>query len=352
MPRPTQFKRIVLNSRPEGDIEPDTFRTEVVPFSSLPKPGKGEVLVQCTWLSLDPAMRGYIRDVRSYLPPVKIGEVMRALGLGVVIETGPGSKFSVGDNVSGPWGMTEYAVMKDKHIDKIDLLPGVQPLDFLNVLGSSGLTAYFGLKKIGELKPGEKLVVSGAAGSVGAIACQLGKAAGAKVYAIAGSEDKCRWLENDLGVDKAFNYKSPTFHSDIKKHVGYLDVYFDNVGGDMLDFLLTRLNKDARIILCGAISAYNATKPKGLQSYLNLISQRAKIQGFIVMDYTPEYPAAIAELSKGLSSGAIKRKFHIVEGGIEQAPVALPMLFSGGNTGKLVVKVSEEPKGLQAKSKL
>ncbi|KAJ3506639.1 hypothetical protein NLJ89_g6756 [Agrocybe chaxingu] len=346
MSRPTQYKRIVLNSRPEADIQPDTFRTEVVPFNL--KPGKGEALVQCTWLSLDPAMRGYIRDVRSYLPPVQIGETMRALGLGVVIEAGPGSRFKVGDYVSGTWGMTEYAVMKDKHLDKLALAPGIEPIDYLNVLGTSGLTAYFGLKKIGELKPGEVLVVSGAAGSVGALACQLGKAQGAKVYAIAGSQDKCAWLEKELGVDRAFNYKSSTFHADIKK-IGYLDVYFDNVGGDMLDFLLTRLKKDARIILCGAISAYNATKPKGLQSYMNLISQRAKIQGFIVMDYASEYPTAIAELSKGLQSGAIKRKFHIVEGGIEQAPVALPMLFSGGNTGKLVVKVSEEPRGAKAK---
>ncbi|KAF9484373.1 alcohol dehydrogenase [Pholiota conissans] len=340
---PTHFKRIVLNSRPEGDIEPGTFRTEVVPFSTL-KPGKGQVLVQCTWLSLDPAMRGYIRDVRSYLPPVQIGEVMRALGLGVVLETGVGSKFKVGDAVSGPWGMTEYAVMSDKALEKLEIHPGVQPIDYLSILGSSGLTAYFGLKKIGDLKPGEKLVISGAAGSVGSIACQLGKAAGAKVYAIAGSEDKCRWLQKELGVDRAFNYKSPSFFNDFKKNVGYLDVYFDNVGGDMLDFMLTRLNKDARIILCGAISVYNSAKPKGLQSYLNLISQRAKIQGFIVFDYASEYPLAIKELSKGLSNGTIKRKFHIVEGGIEQAPVALPMLFSGGNTGKLVVKVSDEPK--------
>ncbi|KAF8910620.1 alcohol dehydrogenase [Gymnopilus junonius] len=349
MSRPTHYKRVVLNSRPEGDIEPGTFRTEVVPFSSL-KPGKGEALVRCTWLSLDPAMRGYIRDTRSYLPPVKIGEVMRALGLGVVIETGPGSKFKVGDYVSGPWGWTEYAVMKDSALDKLAIPQGVEPLDYLNVLGIAGLTAYFGLKKIGDLKPGEKLVVSGAAGSVGLVACQLGKAAGAKVYAIAGSDDKCRWLEKELGVEKAFNYKSPSFYPDLKKNVGYLDVYFDNVGGEILDFLLTRLNKDARIILCGAISAYNSSKPKGLQSYLNLISQRAKIQGFIYMDYASEYPAAIAELSEGLRSGAITRKFHIVEGGIEQAPKALPMLFSGGNTGKLVVKVSEEPK--LAKSKL
>lgn len=275
---------------------------------------------------------------------------MRGMGIGVVLATGPGSKFKVGDHVMGPWGWTEYAVVKDKILEKLVIPPGVEPLDFLNTLGTAGLTAYFGLKKIGELKPGEKLVVSGAAGSVGLVACQLGKAAGAKVYAIAGSDDKCRWLERELGVDKAFNYKGPNFYNDIKKQVGYLDVYFDNVGGDILDFLLTRLNKDARIILCGAISAYNSPKPKGLQSYLNLISQRAKIQGFIYMDYASEYPTAVAELAEGLRIGAIKRKFHIVEGGIEQAPKALPMLFTGGNTGKLVVKVSDEP--TLAKSKL
>ncbi|EAU85415.1 alcohol dehydrogenase [Coprinopsis cinerea okayama7 len=344
---PSSYKQIVLNSRPVGDIEPDTFRTEVRPASDL-RPGPGQALVQCTWLSLDPAMRGYIRDVRSYLPPVQIGEVMRAAGLGVVVAVGPGSKFQVGDYVSGQWGMREFAVVKDKHLEKLELGPGIEALDYLGVLGGSGLTAYFGLKEIGQLKAGDKLVVSGAAGSVGTVACQLGKAAGAKVYAIAGGPAKCRWLEEEIGVEKAFDYKSPSFFADVKKHVGYLDVYFDNVGGDILDFLLTRLNKDARIVLCGAISAYNSPKPKGLQSYLNLISQRATLRGFILFDYEHRYPEALAELRKGLQSGAIKRKFHIVEGGIEQAPKALPMLFSGGNTGKLVVKVSDEPKA-QAK---
>ncbi|KAF5359397.1 hypothetical protein D9756_003399 [Leucocoprinus leucothites] len=340
---PQTYKRIVLNSRPVGDFEPDTFRTEVLPFTSLGKPGKQEALVQCTWISLDPAMRGFVRDARSYLPPVQIGETMRAQGVGVVIAVGEDSKLKVGDYVTGSWGMTEYALVQDKILDKLELYPGVQPLDYLNTLGTSGLTAYFGLKKIGEIKPGEKLVISGAAGSVGVIACQLGKAAGAKVYAIAGSPDKCEWLEKELGVEKAFNYKSSTFLEDFKNSVGYLDVYFDNVGGDILDFMLTRLNKNARIALCGAISAYNSAKPKGLQAYLNLISQRAKIQGFIVFDYVKEYPIALSEMGKGLASGKIKRRFHVVEGGIEQAPKALPLLFTGGNTGKLVVKVSEEP---------
>ncbi|KAJ7637749.1 alcohol dehydrogenase [Mycena polygramma] len=309
----TDYKRIVLNSRPEGDIEPTTFRTETLPLSNL-KPGNGEVLVQITWLSLDPAMRGYIRDVRSYLPPVQIGETMRAMGLGVVIKAGPQSIHPVGQLVTGAFGWTEFAVMKDKYVDKVT--------------------------DVCDLKPGDKMVVSGAAGSVGSIACQLGKRAGATVYAIAGGQDKCEWLEKELGVDKAFNYKSPTFRKDFQA-AGYIDVFFDNVGGDILDMVLTRLNKGARIALCGAISQYNVAKPKGLQNYLSLIGQRAKIQGFIILDYTAEFPAAIEELARGLVDGSIKRKFHIVEG-LEQAPVALPMLFSGGNTGKLVVKVSDE----------
>jgi len=244
--------------------------------------------------------------------------------------------------------MTEYAVVDDNRLTKIESIPGTIPLDYLGILGMTGKTAYFGLTKIGELKAGETLVVSGAAGAVGAVTCQLGKHMGAKVYAIAGTKEKCNWLEQECGVEKAFDYKSPTFREDFKKIVGYLDVYFDNVGGDTLDFMLTRLKKNARIVMCGAISVYNAPSPRGLQAYTNLIAQRGKMQGFIVFDYESEYPIAYAELAKGLSEGRIKRKFHVVEGGIEQAPVALPLLFNGGNDGKLVVKVSEDPEVAKA----
>ncbi|KAJ7931501.1 hypothetical protein B0H13DRAFT_2247571 [Mycena leptocephala] len=262
-------------------------------------------------------MRGYIRDARSYLPPVQIGETMRAMGLGVVVKVGKQSALSVGQLVTGAFGWTEFAVMKDKNVDKIT--PFLWTLVSLINLNSTGLTAYFGLRDVCDLKPGDKMVVSGAAGSVGSIACQLGKRAGATVYAIAGSQDKCEWLEKELGVDKAFNYKSPTFRDDLSR-------------------------RGARIALCGAISQYNATKPKGLQNYQTLISMRAKMQGFIMHSRLHgEFPAAIEEMARGLADGSIKRKFHIVEG-LEQAPVALPMLFSGGNTGKLVVKVSEEPR--------
>ncbi|KAF8071945.1 alcohol dehydrogenase [Lyophyllum atratum] len=338
---PKEYKRIVLNERPVGDIEPTTFRTEVLPFDL--RPGEGEVLVQVTYLSLDPAMRGYLRDVRSYLPPVQIGEVMRAQGLAVIIAVGTGSTHSVGETVSGVWGMTEYAVVKDAAAKKLVVSKGIEALDFLNTLGTSGMTAYFGIKDVAEVKKGDVLLISGAAGSVGAIACQLGKRAGAKVYGIAGSADKCEWLEKELGVDGALNYKSPSFKEDFKK-IGYVDVYFDNVGGDMLDMVLTRLAQNARIALCGAISVYNSTKPAAIHNYTTLIGQRAKMQGFIVFDYAARYPEAIQELSAGLVDGSLKRKFHVVEGGIEQAPASLPLLFSGGNNGKLVVKVSEPPK--------
>ncbi|KAF8626983.1 hypothetical protein AX15_004575 [Amanita polypyramis BW_CC] len=340
---PTHYKRILLNSRPVGAIEPDTFRTEVLPFDDKLKPGNKQVLVKSLWISLDPAMRGWIRDTRSYIPPVQIGETMRSFGLGVVTEVGPNSDFSEGDYVGGLLGMTEYVVIDDSGLEKLTVLPGVTLLEHLNTLGMSGMTAYFGLKEVGKIKKGETLVVSGAAGSVGSLVCQFGKAAGAKVYAIAGSQDKCDWLEKELGVDGAFNYKSPTFRGDIKK-IGYLDVFFDNVGGEILDMMLSRLNKGARIVLCGAISAYNDVKPKGLQGYLSLISQRASITGFIVFDYVSQYPEARRELAEGIRNGTIKSKFHIVEGGVEQAPVALPMLFNGGNIGKLVVKVAEDEK--------
>lgn len=335
---PANYTQIVLNERPITDITPTTFRIEKVPVS--PKPGAGEILVQVNWLSLDPAMRGWLRDARSYAPPVQIGEVMRSAGLATVVEVGEGSNLQIGDVVQCSPGWTEFAVLKEKDARKLEIPPGGQSLDFLGPLGiGGGVTAYFGLLDVAKIKAGETLVVSGAAGSVGSVACQIGKIYGAKVIGIAGSDDKCRWLKEELKIDAALNYKSATFHDEFKDAVGYLDVFFDNVGGDILDFALTRLNKGARIALCGAISQYNATKPKGISSYLNLIAQRSKLEGFLVFDYADRYVEAFTNLTKWISEGRIVRKFHIVEG-LEKAPEALPLLFSGGNTGKLVVHVS------------
>jgi hypothetical protein len=340
---PPQFTRIVLNERPKTDIQPNTFRSTTVPYDSL-KVGDKEVLIKVNYISLDPAARGWIKDERSYLPPVQIGEVMRAYGLGTVVQAGNGSEFKEGDSVIGTIGWQEYVVLADKDVKKVEAFPGVEMLDYLNILGFAGFTAYFGVKDIGQLKAGEVFVVSGAAGSVGMIACQLGKRIGAKVYAIAGSQDKCEWLEKELGVEKAFNYKSETFKEDFKK-IGYLDVYFDNVGGDMLSMMLTRLKPKARIVLCGGISSYNLATPPAITGHLNLISQRGRMEGYIVSDYAARYPEAIQDMAQGIKDGSIKSKFHIVEG-LDQAPSALPMLFSGGNTGKLLVKVSD---GIKAK---
>ncbi|KAI0775169.1 alcohol dehydrogenase [Trametes elegans] len=337
---PSQYTRITLAERPTAGIAPSTFKREVVPFDL--KPGAGQALVRALYASIDPAMRGWLNDKRSYIRPVQIGEVMRALVLGEVLEAGPGSKFGKGDIVSGVFGWTEYAVVDDKAAEKVLTQPGVDVLDFLGPLGSTGLTAYFGLLDVGKVKAGETLVVSGAAGATGSIVCQIGKKKGATVYAIAGSPDKCEWLEKELGVDNAFNYKSPTFYEDFRKTAGYIDVFFDNVGGDILNFMLTRLKQKARIVLCGAISDYNNAKPKGLSSYTNLISQRARIEGFIVFDYADRYPEALRDLASWLKDGSLKRRFHVVQG-LQNAPEALNMLFTGGNTGKLVVQVSGVP---------
>ncbi|TCD70242.1 hypothetical protein EIP91_004423 [Steccherinum ochraceum] len=334
---PATYKRILFNERPEGDITSTTFRTEVSPFDL--KPGEGEVLVQVIYLSLDAAMRAWMRPVKTYMEPLQIGEVMRSGGLAVVVEAGKGSKLAEGDLVTGSVGWREYGVFKSTELRKLQTPPGAETLDWLGALGTTGLTAYFGLTDIGQLKAGETLVVSGAAGATGSLACQMGKILGARVVAIAGSADKCAWLERELGVDKALNYKSPNFRQEFKDAVPQLDVYFDNVGGEILDLALTRLSLYARVVMCGAISEYNA-RPKGLQNYQNIITQRAQLRGFIIFDYTKQYPEGLAVIAKWLAEGKIKRKFHVVEG-IENAPEALPLLYSGGNTGKLVVKVAD-----------
>ncbi|KAH9063837.1 alcohol dehydrogenase [Lactarius vividus] len=332
------YTQIVLNERPIADTTPTTFRIEKVPFNL--KPGAGEILVQVTWLSLDPAMRGWLSDVRSYMPPVQIGEVMRSIGLATVVEVGEGSKLQPGDVVQCMPGWTEFAVLKEKAAQKLEIPPGGQLLDLLGPLGpSGGLTAYFGMLDVAKIKAGETLVVSAAAGSVGSVACQIGKIYGARVIGIAGSDDKCRWLKEELKIDAALNYKSPTFQDEFKDAVGYLDVFFDNVGGEILNFALTRLNKGARIALCGAISQYNAPEPKGISTYIDIIRQRARVEGFIVPDYVDRFPEAFTNLGKWISEGRIIRKFHVVEG-LEKAPESLPLLFSGGNIGKLVVHVS------------
>ncbi|GJE88685.1 NADP-dependent oxidoreductase [Phanerochaete sordida] len=334
---PATYTRIIFQERPTGELTPRTFRVERVPFDL--RPAAEEVLVKTLYLSLDPTQRMWLNPGRNYMEPVQVGDVMRGTGLGVVVDAGPGSRHKVGDIVDGMLGWREYGVHGHKTVRRVDVPQGCELIDEMGPIGMTGLTAYFGLFDVGKIKAGETLVVSGAAGATGSIACQLGKRAGAKVIAIAGSKEKCDWLETELGVDKAINYKSPTFREDFIKSVGYLDVFFDNVGGDILNLALARLNKGARVALCGAISDYNS-KPKGLTTYLNLISQRARLEGFLVLDYASQFSKARQELSKMIQEGSLKRQFHVVEG-IEKCPEALPLLFSGGNIGKLVVKVAD-----------
>ncbi|KAI5480455.1 zinc-binding alcohol dehydrogenase [Pseudohyphozyma bogoriensis] len=341
---PATHSRIVLLRRPTGPIDTSlagngTFGWEKdVPVQK--DLGADEVLVAVEYLSLDPAMRGWLNDTRSYIPPVGINEVMRSAGVGRIAAVGrevDSNKYKIGSWVSATVGWQEFAKMKAKEVIPISVSANTSPSYYLGALGMPGQTAYWGLLDVGKIQAGDIVVVSGAAGAVGSVACQIAKAKGCKVIAIAGGADKCQWLKDEVGVDVALDYKSKTFKQDFKA-VGYIDVYFDNVGGEILDLVLTRLKKGARIALCGAISAYNDPNPKGLQMYLNLISQRAKIEGFIVFDYASKYHVAEADISNWINSGKMKiRETQLV--GLEKCPEGLQGLFAGANTGKMVVKV-------------
>ncbi|KZV97037.1 NAD(P)-binding protein [Exidia glandulosa HHB12029] len=346
---PTTYTRVVLAERPVGDIIPHkTFRTEPEQKLADLEPGEKQVLVAVDYLSLDPAMRSWLGEKKTYMPPVKIGEIMRAEGLGTIVKTGKDSKWKVGQTVKGVFGWTEYAQMDDKAVALRTVPKGGELLDFLGPFGNVGMTAYFGLFDIGKPKPGETLVVTGAAGAVGSLVCQLGVLKGLKVYAVAGSDEKVQWLEKELGVTKAFNYKNKDIYDQLKKHMKTFDIYFDNVGGEMLNFMLTRMNLFARIVVCGGISDYNNPNPAGLKGHLNLISMRALMQGFLVLDYASKFGPAIAEMQQWLTEGKLKRKYHVVDG-IKSAPEALPLLYNGGNTGKLVVRVSNIREGVKTK---
>jgi len=304
------------------------------------EPGAGEVLVKTQYLSLDPAMRGWMNDVRSYVPPVGLGDVMRAGGIGQVIASNDPS-LAVGDTVNGGTGIQEYAVMNAKWLTKVD--PTFAPLPrYLGALGMPGLTAYFGLLSVCEPKEGETVVVSGAAGAVGSVTGQIAKIKGCRAVGIAGGQDKCKYLIDELGYDAAIDYKA----DDVRKALRAacpdgVDVYFDNVGGDILDLVLTQLARNARISICGAISQYNNTEPtQGPANYLSLLVFHARMEGFVVSDYAAQFPEARKELAVWIGEGQLKAREHIVDG-IETFPETFQMLFNGQNFGKLVLKVAE-----------
>ncbi|GAA5852768.1 hypothetical protein JCM9279_003964 [Rhodotorula babjevae] len=349
---PRTYSRITLRERPKAAINPSldgktgTFTLETgVPMFSDAELASGEVFVQVDWISVDPAMRGWLNPTRSYVPPVAIGAPMRAAGVGRVVRLAKGDQgeLKVGDWVVGTLNWQQYAKVPVKEVQKIQIDSTISPTLYLGALGMTGQTAYWGLHDVGKIKAGETVVVTGAAGAVGSLACQLAKIHGCRVVAIAGGADKCKWLKDELlseSQHSVLDYKSPTFKQDFRK-VGLVDVCFENVGGEILDMILARLNKNARVALCGAVSAYNDPNPRGLQAYLSLIGMRASITGFIVFDYADRYHIAAEEMAKYIRSGELKVRETRTEG-LDQCVNALVGLFSGANTGKSLVKIGDE----------
>jgi NADPH-dependent curcumin reductase len=334
--------QIRLASRPVGLPTRDNWSDTVEPVSATPD---GGVLVKTLFLSLDPAMRGWMNDAKSYIAPVGIGEVMRAGGIGVVLES-KNPAFSAGDHVSASVGVQEYATIaadqfKRSGLFKIDTRAG-SPTQWLNVLGMPGMTGYFGLMDVGQPKAGETVVVSGAAGAVGQTVGQLAKIKGCRAVGIAGGQAKCDWVVNELGFDACIDYKAGSVRDGLKAHCpDGVDVYFDNVGGEILDHVLARINRKARIIICGAISQYNNTAPvQGPKNYLSLLVNRARMEGIVVFDYADRYHLAVAEMAGYLKDGRMKSKEDIVRG-LDTFPETLLKLFNGENFGKLVLQVAD-----------
>lgn len=328
--------RILLNKRPFGEPDSECWKLET---ENTLSPADGEVLLKTKYLSIDPAMRGWMNEGKSYIKPVAIGEVMRALGIGEVIES-KSEKFKVGDFISAGLGVQEYAILNEAECTKVDekLLP--LPA-YLGTLGMSGLTAYFGFLDTGLPEAGETVVVSGAAGAVGSVVGQIAKIKGCRVVGIAGGADKCKYVIEELGFDACVDYKEGHLRNKLKEAcpVG-VDIYFDNVGGEILDTVLTLINKKARIVICGAISQYNNTRLEGPKNYLSLLVNRARMEGIVVFDNAPNYGKGIMQMVQWIKEGKLNANFHEETGGIEAFPEVLKKLFSGENTGKMVLKVS------------
>lgn len=332
-------RRFLLAERPTGPVDENTYDLVREP---VPEIGDGEALVRVNWISVDPTNRTWIGEVPTYLPPVAIGEVMRSLGLGEVVASN-NENFPVGALVNGLTGWQDYTVVSDEN--PLMLVPdGVdaEPAQLLGMLGMTGCTAYFGMLEIGEPKEGETVVVSAAAGAVGTVAGQLAKMKGARVVGIAGGPEKCAWLTDELGFDAAVDYKADDWRRQLAEATpDGIDVDFENVGGEIMEAVFARLNLRARVALCGLISGYNEEgPPTGPRSFGNLLVNRVRLQGFIILDYYPRFGEAIRDLSTWVAEGKIRSEQTVVEG-FEELPNALNMLFAGENTGKLVVHIAD-----------
>ncbi|WP_428264348.1 NADP-dependent oxidoreductase [Haliangium sp.] len=328
-------KQIRLAQRPQGMPGDDTWTLDE---SDAPTPGPDQFLVRNRYVSLDPAMRGWLRDARSYIEPVQIGDVMRAGAVGEVVSSNH-AKFPVGAKVMGIFGVQQYALSDGQGVVVVDDTVAELPL-YLATLGMPGMSAYFGLLDIGQPKEGETVVVSAASGAVGQVVGQIAKIKGCRVVGIAGGPAKCKWVVDELGFDACIDYKNQDVVEGLKQHCpDRIDVYFDNVGGDILDAVLARLALKARVVVCGAISQYNNTGPiRGPSNYLSLLVCRARMEGFVVFDYVPRYREAAMEMAGWLTQGKLRYKLDIDEG-IENFPATLRKLFTGENFGKLLLAV-------------
>jgi NADPH-dependent curcumin reductase CurA len=333
-------RRFVLRERPSGRIGPGTFELVEEP---VPNIVEGEALVRTQWISLDPANRGWIRDAPSYLPPVGIGEVMRGLGLGrVVASKHPG--YREGQLVTGLLGWQEWTVIRDAALfEPVNEIAGVPASAYLGALGMTGRTAWVGMTDIGCPRPGETVVVSAAAGAVGSVAGQIAKHRGARVVGIAGGHDKCALLIERLGFDAAVDRRAGDWREQLVAATPEgIDVDFENVGGEIMDAVFARLNLRARVVLCGLISGYNDVDLSlGPRNFRMLLTQRVRLQGFIVLDHLDRRDEAVAELSGWLAAGELEMHQTVIEG-FEQLPTAINMLFDGTNIGKLVVHIADD----------
>ena len=329
-----QYKAIKLVKRPDINITPDLFEITTM---DTPELEDGQMLVKQTHMSLDPAMKGWMTaDTNSYIPPVGLGEVMRSSGVAEVVES-KNDSFPVGARVSGLIGWTEYAVSDGSGLQLLP--PDISAEAVLCVLALPGLTAYQGLVETAKPKAGETLVVSGAAGSVGSMVGQIGKAEGLRVVGTAGTDEKCRWLEDELGFDKAINYKT----DDLRKQLtdatpGGVDIYFENTGGPVQHIVFSRMNAHGRIVVCGMIADYNTDQPSAGPNWMNIIRKRLTIQGFTMPDHWDNVPAMSAKLAALYAAGKLKYRAHTLKG-LESAVEGINLLFTGENTGKLMVEL-------------
>lgn len=334
---PTVNRQWKLTARPTSLVTPDVLQLSESP---IPAVGEGQALLRIKYLSIDPTMRIWMADVPQYMPPVQLGEVMRAFGFGEIVETRH-PNYKKGDKVTGLTGLQEYTLITGKEtrsFQKVPSIPFLSDTNFLGTLGINGLTAYFGLLEVGKPQPGETLVVSAAAGATGSIVGQIGKIQGCRVVGIAGSDEKCKWIKDDLGFDAAINYKHPDWKAQLVAATpSGIDIDFENVGGEIMQAVLDRMNLHGRVVLCGLISGYTKQDP-ALASFGQVLIKRLRVEGFIILDYASRFMDAGKQLGMWKMMGKIKDEQTIVKG-LENAPSAINMLFDGSNTGKLIVEL-------------